>query len=263
MALRDPDEIHAVDVHYDGDPWSARGLYPGRPDGAAGSAGDPTRSLWAPGDVIPYRQFADVMLVGHAHVSSGRKLAKIAVLNEQTPIDKTIQVESRWSRGSVALVYEHALGGPGWPDNPVGTGLDAGSPKPTLTSLDDPRRPAGFGPIAPTWRARARCLGGARSRGAGAARRRAPRPLRLAILSSRAAGSAHRLPPRRRVDPPRRPARRARRPAPAPARPHRRGARLRPPGGPVAHRLSRRQPAPRHRSRTVLAHLSGPFRRTG
>ena len=160
MALREPDEIHAVDVHYDGDPWSARGLYPGRPDGAAGSAGDPTRSLWAPSDVIPYRQFADVTLVGHAHVSSGRKLAKIAVLNEQTPIDKTIQVESRWSRGSVALVYEHALGGPGSPDNPVGTGLDAGSPKPTLTSLDDPRRPAGFGPIAPTWRARARCLGG-------------------------------------------------------------------------------------------------------
>jgi hypothetical protein len=160
MALADPDEIHAVDVHYDGDPWSARGLYPPRPDGATGAGGDPTRSLWAPSDVTPYRQFADVVLVGHAHVSStSRKVARLAVLNEQTPIDKSIRVESRWTRGSVALVYEHALGGPGWPDNPVGTGRDAGSPRPTLTALDDPRRPACFGPIARAWPARARWLG--------------------------------------------------------------------------------------------------------
>ena len=57
------------------------------------------------------------------------------------------------------LIYEHALGGSGSPDNPVGVGLDAGSPRPSLIALDNPRRPAGFGPIACTWRRRTHWLG--------------------------------------------------------------------------------------------------------
>ncbi|MFO0758397.1 MAG: DUF2169 domain-containing protein [Byssovorax sp.] len=50
---------------------------------------------------------------------------------------------------SVPLVYERALGGPGVQANPAGTA------SPNIVNPADPRVPAGFGPIPPTWAPRA------------------------------------------------------------------------------------------------------------
>lgn len=143
---------------------------------------DPDRSLYSPSDLCPFKQRADVMLVGHAfapYAEPARSLyARLAV----GTVDKSIEVfgdRAFLPDGSLReptrfikmpLRYERAWGGPDtW--NPVGmhgavadaNGLVA---VPNLQRRGDLVRsptaalePVGFGPIAASWPERARALG--------------------------------------------------------------------------------------------------------
>lgn len=96
--------------------------------------------------------------------------------SDKAVIDKTIYVvgKRRWVRGApsepeplteLALGWDKAFGGPKFPHNPMGMGIapviegDAKvhylphleDPKHLLTSPSDTPRPAGFGPIDPSW----------------------------------------------------------------------------------------------------------------
>ncbi|MEP7124841.1 MAG: DUF2169 domain-containing protein, partial [Byssovorax sp.] len=140
MALVAPDDIHAAEVHHDG---------------------DPKRSLRAASDLVPYRTQADVVLVGHALVPEESATVRLAVYRDRALIDKSFDVVPSGDlegKHRVPLVYEQTPGGPEWDDNPVGTSL------PSIVDLSDPQRPVGFGPIAAAWPARARRLGGSSPR---------------------------------------------------------------------------------------------------
>ena len=74
-------------------------------------------------------------------------------------LDKTILVRDGAGFQRKPIIYEHAFGGAGVVDNPLGVGETPGDGVPTLFDPRDPRRPAGFGPIARAWPARKRLLG--------------------------------------------------------------------------------------------------------
>jgi hypothetical protein len=144
--------------------------------------GDPTRSLYAPSDIVPAKPRADVMLVGHAFAPGSAPAPSIRTRLVVGTIDKTILAfaDQAWIREGhlldgqpvrkVPLRYELAAGGPDtW--NPVGIRADAPPdafgrvPLPNLRAPADaaPRhgaamQPVGFGPIAPGWPARREAL---------------------------------------------------------------------------------------------------------
>ncbi len=136
MAVTAVEPLHATELHHEG---------------------DPARSLRAASDLAPYRTHADVVLTGHAPVPEESATVRLAVYRDRALIDKSFDVvPSGDLEGShtVPLVYEQSPGGPEFDDNPVGTSL------PSIVDSSDPQRPVGFGPIAATWPARARRLGG-------------------------------------------------------------------------------------------------------
>ncbi|MFT3768099.1 MAG: DUF2169 domain-containing protein [Minicystis sp.] len=156
MELEEPDDVHAEDIPFTGDPWT-----PGGPRPAAEGTIDPSRSTWASGDLAPYRLQADVVLVGHAHLPPGGGAVRLVVWSDRAIVDKTIHVADEHGEGApVPLVYERAVGGPGVPENPAGTDFSSGARFPDLLDPEDPHRPIGFGPIARAWPARAALLGG-------------------------------------------------------------------------------------------------------
>jgi hypothetical protein len=129
--------------------------------------GDPTKSLAAASDVVPYRSRADVWLTGHAHGPQDRAvLATVVRLalyrGGHALVDKTIHVVgTRKVAGAspeafrrMPLVYERAFGGVGFDDNPVGVGADERQLFPNLVHPQVLERPAGFGPISRYWKAR-------------------------------------------------------------------------------------------------------------
>ncbi len=137
MRLEAPDDLHLADV-----PWGERA------------------SLWAASDRVPYRLFADIVLVGHAYLPPGGGVVRLAVSGQRTLVDKSVGVSDDVGDGApVPLAYELAFGGPSSADNPVGTGMVGGSPLPSLIDPVAPRRAGGFGPLARSWPARARLLG--------------------------------------------------------------------------------------------------------
>jgi hypothetical protein len=135
---------------------------------------DTQRSLYAPNDLVPLKQRADVLLVGHAFAVGGRPVRSLVARFVVGDVDKRIEVwcdRVFWHRGQILeaqpftkmpLRYERAAGGPGT-INPVGMRHDA-SPDahgavriPNLLAVGAAVRPGeaiapvGFGPIAPTW----------------------------------------------------------------------------------------------------------------
>lgn len=144
MELEGPDDVHRADVHHDDDPGA---------------------SLWAGSDLAPYRLFADVTAVGHAHVPPAGGAVRLTLFRDRAIlVDKVIQVagnagETDAALRPVPLRYERALGGRRSSDNPVGTGKKAGAALPDLINPADPRRSIGFGAIASDWPSRARLLG--------------------------------------------------------------------------------------------------------
>jgi uncharacterized protein YjbI with pentapeptide repeats len=135
---------------------------------------NPARSVRATTDLVPYLGRADVVLVGHAYAPHGEPASKVsvrlAVLRDDTAlVDKTLAVHGDRKGGAaqpferIPLVYERALGGVGWDDNPFGVGGRAGAePDTSAANILDPARPqrsAGFGPMSRAWPARRRLLG--------------------------------------------------------------------------------------------------------
>lgn len=146
---------------------------------------DPQRSLYSPCDLVPFKQRADVVLVGHAFAPGGQPARSIRTRLVVGDVDKVIEAfcdrsftrEGQLREGApvakVSLRYERAAGGP-MTSNPAGVPAyraDAyGSiPLPNLqapglhiASRGDVIEPIGYGPLAPTWPSRTDKLGGLR-----------------------------------------------------------------------------------------------------
>ena len=141
---------------------------------------DPTRSLYAPSDLAPFKPRADVALVGNAFAPGGTPVRSLIARLTTAGVDKAIEVigdraardgkvqEPAWFT-SMPLRYERAAGGP---ENPVGVSplarpdangiLRLPNLAPAVLGPRDPGAPilpAGFGPIAPSWPVRASKLG--------------------------------------------------------------------------------------------------------
>jgi hypothetical protein len=125
---------------------------------------NPTRSIVATSDLVPRLPGADVLLLGQAHAPTAattHMTVRLAVgRGEETLLDKRANVvgdrkgaEIKPFR-SIPLVYEKTYGGPGFRDNPLGTGVLSGDAPPNLVDPFAPDRPIGFGPIARTWPSR-------------------------------------------------------------------------------------------------------------
>jgi hypothetical protein len=126
--------------------------------------GNPARSIRLTTDLAPYQHRTDVLLTGHAHAPNGLVLealpVRLSIFDGGEPVvDKTVLVRKAGGMTSLPLMYERAYGGPGFPDNPFGTGLVRGSPEPNVVDPFDPKRLAGFAPIGAGWPARRRLLG--------------------------------------------------------------------------------------------------------
>ncbi|MDI1433363.1 DUF2169 family type VI secretion system accessory protein [Polyangium sorediatum] len=143
---------------------------------------DPRRSVYSPGDLVPHKRGADVVLVGHAFAPNDVPVRSILTRLCVGEIDKAIEVFGdrhvtpmgelregpRVTR--VRLRYERAAGGPGT-TNPVGMRLDqmdtfgaiklpnVQPPGRHVTGPADLMEPIGYGPIAATWPAREARLG--------------------------------------------------------------------------------------------------------
>lgn len=125
---------------------------------------NPTRSIVATSDLVPRLPAVDVILLGHAYAPGGSAThshVRLAVGRGQSPIlDKVVHVVGE-RKGheikpfrSIPLVYEKAYGGPGYRDNPLGTGVLAGDPPPNIVDPQGGDRAAGFAPISRSWPAR-------------------------------------------------------------------------------------------------------------
>lgn len=146
---------------------------------------DGARSLRAASDLVPYKPWADVVLVGPAYAPGKEAVRTFRARLVVGTIDKSVVVWCDRSRSvrdglitlgppitKLPLLWERAAGGP-HTDNPVGMRLDtppdaAGrvaipNLQPPGTKLDraDSFAPVGLGPLSPRWPARARALGGA------------------------------------------------------------------------------------------------------
>lgn len=141
---------------------------------------DPTRSLYAPSDLVPFKPRPDVVLVGYAYAPQDAPARTVMARLVVAGIDKSIEVHADRSLGHDGVVregapftrlplrYERAAAG--W-TNPVGMRPDAAPDRTggvALPNLVPPGRTSfmsgeaiesiGFGPIAATWPARARRL---------------------------------------------------------------------------------------------------------
>jgi len=130
--------------------------------------GEPGKSsLKYEADFVLNKATTDVIVVGSAHAPGGRPVEQLDVGFRVGPIRRVLRVfgDRYWGSfgasapvpfASMPIVYERAFGGPDVAENPIGTD------EPTILDPDDPKRPAGFGPLAPTWPARRKLLGALR-----------------------------------------------------------------------------------------------------
>jgi uncharacterized protein YjbI with pentapeptide repeats len=137
------------------------------------------RSLYVASDAAPQKPRADVLLTGSAYAPPGQRVThrwvRLAVGSAQAPaVDKRIQVVGDRRRdpatglasapapfARMPIRYELALGGPGFPENPVGMGADPADLRlPSLLHPLNPQSPAGFGPVPSAWPQRRRALAG-------------------------------------------------------------------------------------------------------
>lgn len=138
--------------------------------------GDPAgSSLRCEGQSTYTRPGTDIHLLGRAWAPQGRRCTESMVILKVGPcaLQARISGPRRYVRGaigvtatavepleSVELRYEHSVGGPTEPRNPVGCGIYAGTREAVdqpLPQIEDPRdrsAPIGFGPIARAWQPR-------------------------------------------------------------------------------------------------------------
>lgn len=128
----------------------------------------PARPVEYPAEVAPYLPQTDVLLNGHACTPAGTTMTsltvRLGVFGHAPLMSKKIHVfgdeSGRIPFDRVPLVYDRAYGGIGVEENPLGTGIAAGSKSPNLVHPEDPRRVACFGAIGRTWPTRKRLLAG-------------------------------------------------------------------------------------------------------
>jgi hypothetical protein len=124
---------------------------------------NPARSARVTSDLAPYLPFVDVVFTGHAHAGGGlvRVLpVRLTVVDgEETVLDKRLLVQDAAGFERMPIVYERASGGPGAADNPAGVDRARGAGEPNVIDPEEPRRPAGFGPVGRAWPSRKRLLG--------------------------------------------------------------------------------------------------------
>ncbi|NUP05678.1 MAG: DUF2169 domain-containing protein [Polyangiaceae bacterium] len=142
---------------------------------------DGARSLIEASDLVPFKQGADVVLVGSAYAPGGRPtqslVARMIIGEINKPIhvmgDRQFTADGELQEGAsftrMSLAYERAAGGPDTA-NPAGVrrarNADGSTALPNLLPLDlvvasgaDVIPPVGLGPIAPGWPMRKRKLG--------------------------------------------------------------------------------------------------------
>lgn len=130
---------------------------------------NPTRSVRLTSDLAPHLPRGEVILTGHAHAPSDRRTSSVTV--GLAVFDRYEQLFAKHLevRGDVGpdgvkpfrkmpLVYERAFGGPGWEDNPLGTGTGGAKLEPNILYIGEPRRSAGFGPLPSAWPTRKKLL---------------------------------------------------------------------------------------------------------
>lgn len=128
-------------------------------------------SLYAASDFAPAKACADVVIVGRVHPESAGAVRQVVgfalARGPDVLLSKRLVAMGDRSRfdadpapiGDLPLAWERTWGGPSSRDNPVGSGLSAdGARPPNLIDPEAPRRPAGLGPIAPSWAGRAAFL---------------------------------------------------------------------------------------------------------
>jgi hypothetical protein len=143
MKLVDADELFLSEIHH---------------------RDNPTRSIRATSDVVPYLPRVDIVLTGHAHAPSGQPAktlaVRLAVYHSIALLEKKLDVIGDRNGQDIVpfermpIVYEKALGGLGDPRNPFGTGKASGSAPPNIVDPKDVHAPAGFGPISRALRQR-------------------------------------------------------------------------------------------------------------
>lgn len=125
---------------------------------------NPTRSIVATSDLAPRIPAADVVLLGQAYAPGGsgtHARARLSVgRGDEVVVDKVVHVVGDRKGNTVKpfrsmpLVYEKAFGGPGFRDNPIGTGVLVDDSPPNLVDPAVRERVVGFGPISRSWSAR-------------------------------------------------------------------------------------------------------------
>ncbi len=143
MKLVDPDELFVSEMHH---------------------RDNPTRSIRATSDVVPYLPRVDIVLTGTAHAPSGQRAktlaVRLAVYHGVALLEKKLDVVGERNGMDIVpfermpLIYEKTIGGLGDPQNPFGTGRAPGSALPNIIDPKDANVPAGFGPISRALRQR-------------------------------------------------------------------------------------------------------------
>ncbi len=133
-------------------------------------------SLAYPGDFVPPKPRADVLVTGHAYPKADARVARVEVRVGPVVAGLVAMGPRAWLPGGhpgepapmdrIPLRWEQAFGGPGVAENPAGTGLAPGSSPPSIERADTHLRkrgdrvpPAGLGPIARDWAPRNALLG--------------------------------------------------------------------------------------------------------
>lgn len=119
---------------------------------------NPSRSIRATNEVVPYVPRVDVFLTGHAYAPAGHPATRLTVglsiYHSIALLEKKVEVVGDRNGADLIpfqrmpLVYEKAVGGLGDQRNPWGTGKTPGSALPNIIHPKDPDAVVGFGPIA-------------------------------------------------------------------------------------------------------------------
>jgi uncharacterized protein YjbI with pentapeptide repeats len=121
-------------------------------------------------ELAPYLPSAGVLLTGHACAPHAvpALTARLAIFRDRPLIEKSLHVFGDRAPGAASgrpftqmpFAYERSYGGPGFEDNPVGTGaVEGGRALPNLLDPAHSQRPASFGPVSRWWGPRRRLLG--------------------------------------------------------------------------------------------------------
>lgn len=145
-----------------------------------------TKLLRYPMDFAPHKAHADIVIAGHCHAPGGRIVESLPVTIQVGSLRKSVMVygdrywldDHRTTRAlpfvRMPMTWEHAFGGEGFEDNPIGKGMteiiladgqraiplpNVELPSNLLAARGQQVSPAGFGPIPDLWPTRMKKFG--------------------------------------------------------------------------------------------------------